>query len=226
MIESITSTDALPLMSNSTFYQRHGKRWFDLVIAIPLLILLVPVMGVLALLIRWKLGRPVLFSQVRPGLHGQLFRMVKFRSMTDARNIQGELLPDEVRLTSFGRFLRNSSLDELPELWNVIRGEMSLVGPRPLLTSYLELYTPEEAKRHDVLPGITGWAQVNGRNAISWNQKFILDIDYTKQVSFWHDIRILLLTLSKVIGRNDISAEGHSTMPAYQGSEKKSITSK
>ncbi len=207
-------------MTHLSFYQRHGKRWFDLAIAIPLAILLSPFMGILALLVRWKLGSPVLFTQVRPGLNGQLFSMVKFRSMTDARNDQGELLPDEVRLTSFGRFLRSSSLDELPELWNVIRGEMSLVGPRPLLISYLELYTPEQARRHDVLPGITGWAQVNGRNAISWEQKFVLDVGYVKQVSLSLDMKILILTVAKVIRRDNISADGHTTMPTFQGNPK------
>lgn len=207
-------------MTHLSFYQRHGKRWFDLAIAIPLAILLSPFMGILALLVRWKLGSPVLFTQVRPGLNGQLFSMVKFRSMTDARNDQGELLPDEVRLTSFGRFLRSSSLDELPELWNVIRGEMSLVGPRPLLISYLELYTPEQARRHDVLPGITGWAQVNGRNAISWEQKFVLDVEYVKQASLSLDMKILILTVAKVIRRDNISADGHTTMPTFQGNPK------
>ena len=174
----------------------------------------------MALLVRWKLGSPVLFTQVRPGLNGQLFSMVKFRSMTDARNDQGELLPDEVRLTSFGRFLRSSSLDELPELWNVIRGEMSLVGPRPLLISYLELYSPEQARRHEVLPGITGWAQVNGRNAISWEQKFLFDVEYVEQVSLILDMKILILTVAKVVRRDNISADGHTTMPTFQGNPK------
>lgn len=207
-------------MSQPSFYQRHGKRWLDLAIAIPLIVVLSPLMGLLALIIRWKLGTPVLFTQVRPGLNGQPFKMVKFRTMTDAKNERGELLPDEVRLTYSGHFLRASSLDELPELWNVVRGEMSLVGPRPLLTSYLELYSPEQARRHDVLPGITGWAQVNGRNAISWEQKFLLDVDYVNQVSFSRDIKILILTIAKVIRRADISAKDHSTMPVFQGNPK------
>ena len=207
-------------MPQPSFYRRHGKRWFDLAIAIPLLGLLSPLMGVLALIIRWKLGSPILFSQVRPGLNGQPFRMVKFRTMTHAKNDQGELLPDEIRLTRLGQFLRATSLDELPELWNVIRGEMSLVGPRPLLTSYLELYSPEQARRHDVLPGITGWAQVNGRNAISWEQKFLMDGEYVNQVSLLLDIKILILTIIKVIRRADISAKDHSTMPAFQGNPK------
>ncbi|MFO1006779.1 MAG: sugar transferase [Planctomycetaceae bacterium] len=207
-------------MPQPSFYQRHGKRWLDLAIAIPLIVVLSPLMGLLVLIIRWKLGTPVLFIQVRPGLNGQPFKMVKFRTMTDAKNERGELLPDEVRLTYLGHFLRASSLDELPELWNVVRGEMSLVGPRPLLTSYLELYSPEQAHRHDVLPGITGWAQVNGRNAISWEQKFLLDVDYVNQVSFPRDIKILILTIAKVIRRADISAKDHSTMPVFQGNPK------
>ncbi len=207
-------------MTHLSFYQRHGKRCFDLAIAIPLAILLSPFLGIMALLVRWKLGSPVLFTQVRPGLNGQLFSMVKFRSMTDARNDQGELLPDEVRLTSFGRFLRSSSLDELPELWNVIRGEMSLVGPRPLLISYLEHYSPEQARRHEVLPGITGWAQVNGRNAISWEQKFLFDVEYVEKVSLILDMTILILTVAKVVRRDNISADGHTTMPTFQGNPK------
>lgn len=205
-------------MNHTSFYRRHGKRWLDLAISLPLAVVLAPLLGVLALMIRWKLGSPVLFTQVRPGLQGQAFRMVKFRSMTDARDEQGAFLPDAVRLTGFGRFLRSSSLDELPELWNVIRGEMSLVGPRPLLTHYLGLYTPEQARRHEVLPGVTGWAQVNGRNAISWDQKFVLDVEYVERVSFLQDVRILWMTASKVIRREDVSAAGHSTMPEFRGS--------
>ena len=204
-------------MSKSNFYRDYGKRWLDLSIAIPLVILLIPVMGFLAILIRWKLGRPVLFSQERPGLAGRPFRMVKFRSMTDARNERGELLSDEIRLTGLGRFLRTSSLDELPELWNVIRGEISLVGPRPLLMSYLDLYTPEQYQRHEIPPGITGWAQVNGRNAISWEQKFAYDLEYLDRVSLAFDLRILLLTVTKVIRRENVSAANHATMSVFRG---------
>lgn len=204
-------------MSKSNFYRDYGKRWLDLSIAIPLVLLLIPVMGFLAILIRWKLGRPVLFSQERPGLAGRPFRMVKFRSMTDARNERGELLSDEIRLTGLGRFLRTSSLDELPELWNVIRGEMSLVGPRPLLMSYLSLYTPEQSRRHEIRPGVTGWAQVNGRNAISWEQKFAYDVEYLDRVSLAFDLRILLLTVTKVIRREDVSAANHATMSEFRG---------
>lgn len=201
----------------STFYQRFGKRGLDLAISVPLAVLLAPLLSVLALLIRWKLGTPILFSQDRPGHHGRLFRMIKFRSMTDARDAQGELHSDELRLTKFGRFLRSSSLDELPELWNVIRGEMSLVGPRPLLTRYLELYTSEQSRRHDAMPGVTGWAQVNGRNALSWDEKFAFDVDYVDRMSLPLDLRILWLTATKVIRRDGVSAVGHATMPEFRG---------
>lgn len=177
-----------------TVYRCTGKRIFDLLIALPALILLSPLLTVLALLVRVNLGAPVLFRQRRPGLHGKPFEMVKFRTMTDARDASGVLLPDAERLTAFGRFLRSTSLDELPELWNVVRGDMSLVGPRPLLMQYLPLYTPEQARRHDVRPGVTGWAQVNGRNAISWEQKFAYDVWYVDNLSFWLDLKILWLT--------------------------------
>lgn len=193
------------------------KRLFDLLAsAIGLLILAVP-LALLAWQVRRKLGSPVLFTQVRPGLNGKPFRMVKFRTMTDARDASGALLPDAQRLTSFGRFLRASSLDELPELWNVLRGEMSLVGPRPLLMEYLPLYSPEQARRHEVRPGITGWAQVNGRNAISWADKFALDVWYVNHRSLWLDLRILWLTVRKVLVRDGISAAGEATMPAFTG---------
>lgn len=193
------------------------KRVFDLLAsAIGLLILAVP-LALLAWLVRRKLGSPVFFTQVRPGLHGQPFRMVKFRTMKDAWDARGNLLPDAQRLTPFGRFLRSSSLDELPELWNVLRGQMSLVGPRPLLMEYLPLYTPEQARRHEVRPGITGWAQVNGRNAISWADKFALDVWYVDHRSLWLDVRILWLTVRKVLVRDGISAAGESTMPRFEG---------
>lgn len=193
------------------------KRLFDLLAsAIGLLLLTVP-LALLAWQVRRKLGSPVLFTQVRPGLHGRPFRMVKFRTMTDERDASGALLPDAQRLTPFGRFLRASSLDELPELWNVLRGEMSLVGPRPLLMEYLPLYSPEQARRHEVRPGITGWAQVNGRNAISWADKFALDIWYVDHRSLWLDVRILWLTVRKVMVRDGISAPGDATMPKFEG---------
>jgi len=193
------------------------KRVFDLLAsAVGLLILAVP-LAVLAWQVRRKLGSPVLFTQVRPGLHGKPFRMVKFRTMTDERDASGALLPDAQRLTPFGRFLRSSSLDEFPELWNVLKGEMSLVGPRPLLMEYLPLYTPEQARRHEVRPGITGWAQVNGRNAISWADKFALDVWYVDHRSLWLDVRILWMTLRKVLVRDGISAAGEATMPRFEG---------
>lgn len=195
------------------------KRVFDILAAsLALLMLALPLLA-LAWLIRRKLGSPVLFRQVRPGLHGHPFCMVKFRTMTDAWDASGALLPDAQRLTPFGRFLRASSLDELPELWNVLRGEMSLVGPRPLLMEYLPLYSPEQARRHEVRPGITGWAQVNGRNAISWADKFALDVWYVDHYSLWLDVRILWMTVRKVLVRDGITAVGEATMPAFKGSE-------
>jgi lipopolysaccharide/colanic/teichoic acid biosynthesis glycosyltransferase len=195
------------------------KRVFDFVVAsLALLLLALPLLA-LAWLIRRKLGSPVLFRQVRPGLQGRPFTMVKFRTMTDERGPDGALLPDAQRLTPFGRFLRASSLDELPELWNVIKGDMSLVGPRPLLMEYLSLYTPEQARRHEVRPGITGWAQVNGRNAISWADKFALDVWYVDHRSLWLDVRILWRTVRKVLVRDGISAAGEATMPKFTGSK-------
>ncbi len=194
------------------------KRLFDVVAAALALMLLAPALALIAWQVRCKLGSPVLFRQVRPGLHGQSFEMVKFRTMTDERGADGALLPDAQRLTPFGRFLRASSLDELPELWNVLKGEMSLVGPRPLLMEYLPLYTPEQARRHEVCPGITGWAQVNGRNAISWEDKFALDVWYVNQRSLWLDVRILCMTVKKVLVRDGISAAGGATMPRFTGS--------
>jgi lipopolysaccharide/colanic/teichoic acid biosynthesis glycosyltransferase len=195
------------------------KRLSDLLVsAMSLLLLAVPLV-LLAWQVRRKLGSPVLFTQVRPGLHGKPFRMVKFRTMTDERGPDGALLPDAQRLTPFGRFLRASSLDELPELWNVLRGEMSLVGPRPLLMEYLPLYTPEQARRHAVRPGITGWAQVNGRNAISWTDKFALDVWYVDHRSLWLDVQILWRTVRKVLVRDGISAAGEATMSKFTGSK-------
>jgi sugar transferase EpsL len=194
-----------------------SKRLFDLILTILGLVLLSPVLLVLALLVTRKHGRPVLFRQRRPGYHAYPFYIYKFRTMTGARDLQGHLLPDELRLTGLGRFLRSTSLDELPELVNVLRGEMSLIGPRPLLMQYLERYSPEQARRHDVLPGISGWAQVNGRNAITWEDKFRLDVWYVDHWSFWLDVRILLLTLWKVIKREGISQPGQATMEEFMG---------
>lgn len=195
------------------------KRFLDLLLAGCVLVLLAAPMLILALLVAVKLGRPVVFSQVRPGLNGKPFRMVKFRTMTDERGADGGLLPDAQRLTPFGRRLRASSLDELPELWNVLKGEMSLVGPRPLLMEYLPLYSSEQARRHEVLPGVTGWAQVNGRNAISWPNKFALDIWYVDNQNVWLDIKILWMTVRKVLVRDGISAEGEATMSRFIGND-------
>lgn len=193
------------------------KRLFDLLLSILILLVLALPLIVLIWLILRKLGRPVFFTQVRPGIHGKPFTMVKFRTMTDKRGLDGILLPDAARLTPFGRFLRSTSLDELPELWNVLKGEMSLVGPRPLMMEYLPLYSPEQARRHEVRPGITGWAQINGRNAISWEERFRLDGWYVDHQSFWLDLRILLLTIWKVIRREGISAAGEATMAPFTG---------
>lgn len=199
-------------------YRRHGKRMFDLLLTIPGALCISPIIFGTALVARWRLGSPVLFRQVRPGMHGRPFTMLKFRTMTDGRDESGALLPDDQRLTKLGRFLRSCSLDELPELWNVIRGDMSLVGPRPLLMQYLERYTAEQARRHDVRPGITGWAQINGRNALSWDDKFKFDVWYVDNCSLWLDIRILWTTFVKVMKREGISNKGCETMPEFLGS--------
>ena len=200
------------------------KRLFDIVASIAILTIFSLPLLVLVGLVRIRLGSPVFFTQVRPGRGGKLFRLIKFRTMTDARGPNGELLPDADRLTPFGRLLRSTSLDELPELWNVIKGEMSVVGPRPLLVEYLPRYSPVQARRHDVRPGITGWAQVNGRNAISWEEKFKLDTWYVDNQGFWLDLRILWLTLCKVVVRAGISAPGDAPMPPFTGTHRDSET--
>jgi sugar transferase EpsL len=199
-------------------YSPNLKRLFDLLMTLPALLVLAPFLLVLTLLVRLKLGAPVLFRQQRPGLHGKPFTLYKFRTMTDARDARGSLLPDAERLTAFGRFLRNTSLDELPEFFNVLKGEMSLVGPRPLLMQYLDRYTPEQARRHEVKPGITGWAQVNGRNALTWEERFALDVWYVDNVSLWLDVKIVFLTIWKVIRREGINQPGQATMEAFRGS--------
>jgi len=193
------------------------KRIFDLAITLPGLIIILPILGLLALLVRIYHGRPVIFSQERPGYKGRHFNILKFRTMTDARDAQGSLLPDAQRLTRLGSFLRSFSLDELPELFNVLRGEMSLVGPRPLLMQYLERYSPEQARRQHALPGITGWAQVNGRNAITWEEKFRLDVWYVDHWSLWLDIKILFITIWKVLRREGISQADHATAEEFKG---------
>jgi sugar transferase EpsL len=196
-----------------------AKRLFDIAVSGAALVLLAPVLLGLAALVRLKLGRPVIFRQARPGLDGVPFEMIKFRTMTDQRDESGRLRPDEVRLTPFGRFLRATSADELPELWNVFKGEMSLVGPRPLLMQYLDRYSARQRRRHEVRPGITGWAQVNGRNALSWDEKFELDVWYVDNHSFLLDLKILLMTLLQVARRRGISSAGHATMPEFLGNE-------
>ncbi|MCF8780309.1 sugar transferase [Vibrio sp. IRLE0018] len=193
------------------------KRLFDFLVSLTALILLSPLIALVAWKIRKNLGSPVLFRQTRPGLNGKPFEMVKFRTMKDAVDLQGKPLPDSERMTPFGDKLRNSSLDELPELWNVLKGEMSLVGPRPLLMQYLPLYNQEQARRHEVRPGVTGWAQINGRNAISWEEKFKLDVWYIDNRSFWLDFKILLLTVKKVFVKEGISADGHVTIAPFTG---------
>ena len=194
------------------------KRAFDIVASTIGLLLLSPMIAFLAWQIRRKLGSPVLFRQTRPGLHGKPFQMIKFRTMRDAIGPDCQPLPDSERMTPFGSFLRSASLDELPELWNVLKGDMSLVGPRPLLMEYLPLYSPEQARRHEVRPGVTGWAQVNGRNALSWEEKFRMDVWYVDNRSFWLDLKILALTVKKVFVREGISAAGEATMPRFTGS--------
>lgn len=195
------------------------KRFFDFLVTLLALFVLLPVMLLVAILVKFKLGAPILFTQERPGMHGKIFKMMKFRTMLDAKDKQGNLLPDNKRMIPFGAFLRSSSLDELPGLFNVIKGDMSLVGPRPLLIQYLPLYTNDQARRHEVRPGITGWAQVNGRNTISWEQKFKLDVWYVDNQSLFLDIKILLLTVKKVFVREGISADGHVTIEPFKGSK-------
>jgi sugar transferase EpsL len=193
------------------------KRVFDLFVVLASAVVWIPVAALVALLVRYKIGSPVLFVQQRPGLHGKPFLIYKFRTMTNAVDAHGEPLPDAQRLTPFGRFLRSTSLDELPELWNILKGDMSLVGPRPLLMEYLPLYSPEQARRHDVRPGLTGWAQVNGRNAVTWAEKFRYDVWYVDNQSLALDVRILLLTVRAVLWRQGITGEGEATVGRFTG---------
>lgn len=197
--------------------QQKIKRGIDFILALIGLILASPVLLIVAILVKTKLGSPILFRQARVGLNGEVFEMVKFRTMKDATDANGQPLPDDVRLTKFGQLLRKTSLDELPELWNVLKGDMSLVGPRPLLVEYLPLYSKEQMKRHDVRPGITGYAQVNGRNNISWKKKFELDVYYVENFSLWLDAKILVQTVAKVLGQADINQEGNVTMEKFNG---------
>lgn len=200
-----------------SFYRNNLKRLFDILLSVLALITLSPVLIVLYIYVLFKLGKPALFKQQRPGLYGTPFTVYKFRTMIDAEDEEGNLLPDEYRLTSLGKYLRSTSLDELPELINVIKGEMSLVGPRPLLMQYLDRYTPKQARRHEVRPGITGWAQINGRNAISWEEKFEYDVWYVDNCSLWLDLKIIFLTIWKVLRRDGISQTGQVTMSEFMG---------
>ena len=202
-----------------SLYRRFGKRALDLSLAVPALVVLAPVGVVIGAVARAKLGSPVLFRQERPGRDAETFELIKLRTMSEARDADGALLPDDQRLSAFGALLRRMSIDELPTLWNVIRGDMSLVGPRPLLVQYLDRYTPEQSRRHEVAPGITGWAQVNGRNALTWEEKFELDLWYVENLSLRTDLAILLRTATQVLGQRGISAEGHATMPEFMGSD-------
>ena len=202
-----------------TFYEKYVKRALDIVLAGGALVVLSPVLAVTAVLVRTKLGSPVIFHQDRPGKDGKIFRLYKFRSMTDEKDENGNLLPDEVRLTAFGKKLRATSLDELPELWNILKGDMSVVGPRPLLVRYLPLYNEEQRHRHDVRPGLTGWAQVNGRNTLSWEDKFRYDVEYVRNISFALDVKIVFLTVKKVFSREGISSEDSVTMADFEGTK-------
>lgn len=194
------------------------KHFFDFLLAVVVFSILLIPLGFCALLIRFRLGSPVFFVQERPGLNGELFRLIKFRTMADQRDGAGQLLPDGERMTTFGSWLRSSSLDELPELINILKGDMSFVGPRPLLPEYLPLYSEQQARRHDVRPGITGWAQVNGRNALDWDERFEMDVWYVENRNLWLDLKIVWLTFFTVLKKDDVSAEGHVTMPKFEGS--------
>ena len=200
-------------------YRKYIKRLLDVILSLLAVIVLSPVYLVLAILVRAKLGSPVLFHQDRPGLHGKIFPLYKFRSMTDERDANGELLPDEKRLTDFGKKLRSTSLDELPELFAILKGDMSIVGPRPLLVQYLPLYNERQSHRHDVRPGLTGWAQVNGRNSLSWHDKFEYDVEYTEKYSFGMDFKIILMTVANVLKREGINPEGAATMDFFKGEQ-------
>ena len=210
-------------MHRAGIYEKFIKRGLDLLISGGALLVLWPVLLVLVLLVRSKLGSPAIFCQERPGKGGKVFRLYKLRTMTDERDENGELLPDEVRLTPFGRTLRSLSLDELPELWNIFRGDMSLVGPRPLLVKYLPLYNAQQARRHEVMPGLTGWAQVNGRNLVTWEDKFAMDVWYVDHISFILDLKILWLTVKAVLRREGISGQSSATMDEFRGSEERVV---
>lgn len=199
-------------------YRKCFKRLFDFVCSLLALVVLSPILLITAILVRIKLGSPVIFKQKRPGLHEKIFTLYKFRTMTNQKDEQGDFLPDEIRLTKFGKMLRSTSLDELPELWNIIKGDMSIVGPRPLLERYIPLYTADQRKRHLVRPGLTGLAQVNGRNEVNWDKKFQLDVEYIQHISFWSDIKIILHTVGNVFGGKGISSTTSATMEEFRGS--------
>ena len=206
-------------MNKAGIYARYIKRPMDIILSLMAIIGLAPVLLLVAILVRKKLGKPVIFTQERPGLHEKIFKLYKFRTMTDERDEKGELFPDELRLTSFGKFLRSTSLDELPELFNILKGDMSVIGPRPLLVKYLPLYNEFQKHRHDVRPGLSGLAQINGRNAITWEKKFEYDVEYTKNITFCGDWKIIFLTFKKVFFREGINAQNEATMPAFKGSK-------
>ncbi len=215
MTERSNATRTAP--RRQSFYRRHGKRWLDLALTVPALVVLAPLFLGLALMVRWRLGSPILFRQPRIGLHGQTFTLVKVRTMDDQRDPLGKLRPDSERLPPFGRWLRRTSLDELPELIHVLRGEMSLVGPRPLLVEYLDRYSPEQRRRHEVLPGLTGLAQIRGRNALTWEEKFASDVEYVERVGLTTDLSILSRTVLGVLRGEGVSAGDHATMPKFEG---------
>lgn len=202
-----------------SFYEKYIKRGLDILLSGSALLVLWPILLIVAVLVRCKLGSPVLFCQERPGKNEKIFKLYKFRTMTNAKGPEGNLLPDSVRLTKFGKLLRSTSLDELPELWNILKGDMSIVGPRPLLVRYLARYNQEQKRRHDVRPGLTGWAQANGRNALSWEEKFRLDVWYVENISFWTDIKTVALTVKNVLRREGISSTGEATMAEFMGND-------
>lgn len=217
--EKIKEKQNVEIPHKKGVYEKYIKRPLDFLLSLLALIVLSPILLIVAVLVRIKLGSPVIFKQERPGLNGEIFNMYKFRTMTDERDENGELLPDEERLKEFGKKLRSTSLDELPELWNIVRGDMSLIGPRPLLVKYLPRYNAHEARRHEVRPGVTGYAQVNGRNSITWEKKFDLDVEYVDNLTFWRDVQIILKTLKTVLMREGISSDSSVTMEEFAGSK-------
>lgn len=217
--EKVREKQTVEVPHKKGVYEKYIKRPVDFILSLVALIVLSPILLIVAVLVRIKLGSPVIFKQQRPGLNGEIFNMYKFRTMTDERDENGELLPDEERLKEFGKKLRSTSLDELPELWNIVRGDMSLIGPRPLLVKYLPRYNAHQARRHEVRPGVTGYAQVNGRNSITWEKKFDLDVEYVDNLTFWRDVQIILKTLKTVLMREGISSDSNVTMEEFAGSK-------